>query len=135
MQGTLPLSRYPPHHRAFHCSIHTKHFTFDKGAKEGTDHILSVNLDELKVMVTSIRNIEKALGSGIKKPSQSESKNISICRKSIVASRDIKEGELLSEDNLAIKRPGTGISPMRWDEVIGQKAKVKFMSDDLIKLI
>jgi N,N'-diacetyllegionaminate synthase len=83
-------------------------------------------------MVQAIRNIEKAFGDGIKKPSPSELKNIPIVRKSIVAAREIRKGELLTEDNLAVKRPGTGISPMQWDEIVGQKARKAYKQDDLI---
>lgn len=108
-----------------------KHFTLDKNMK-GPDHKASLEPHELKQMVDAIRNIEKALGSGIKKPSNSEIKNISIVRKSIVAKIPIIKGELLTEENLTVKRPGTGISPMRWDEVIGKVAKKDFEIDDLI---
>jgi N,N'-diacetyllegionaminate synthase len=107
---------------AMGASIIEKHFTIDKNM-EGPDHRASLEPDELKAMVRSIRNIEKALGSGIKKPSPSELKNKPIARKSIVAVRDIKEGEEFTEENLTVKRPGTGISPMRWDEVIWQVAQ------------
>lgn len=108
-----------------------KHFTLDKNM-EGPDHRASLEPDELKAMVHAIRNIEKALGSGLKKPSPSELKNKPIARKSIVAARDIKEGEEFTEENLTVKRPGTGISPMRWDEVIGQKAGKDYNIDELI---
>jgi len=83
-------------------------------------------------MVVSIRNIEKALGDGIKRPSPSELENRSIARKSIVAARDIRKGELFTEENLAVKRPGTGISPMRWNNIVGQSAKKDYKQDDLI---
>lgn len=108
-----------------------KHFTLDR-AMDGPDHQASLEPDELKAMVLAIRNIEMALGDGIKKPSKSESKNISIARKSIVAGRDIKKGEKLSEGNLAIKRPGKGISPMLWDDMLGQIAQKDYKIDDLI---
>ncbi len=108
-----------------------KHFTLDR-TMDGPDHKASLEPDELKSMVLAIRNIEKALGNGIKRPSKSERKNILVARKSIVASRDIKEGEQLSKDNLAIKRPGNGISPMRWDGVLGQIAQKSYKADDLI---
>jgi len=85
-------------------------------------------------MVSAIRNIEKALGDGIKKPSPSELKNKPIARKSIVAARDIIKGEVLSEENIAVKRPGTGISPMEWDNVVGKKAKKNFREDEIIEL-
>ncbi len=108
-----------------------KHFTLDK-TMAGPDHKASLEPDGLRAMVKAVRNIEKALGNGIKIRSKSESKNIDIVRKSIVAGRDIKQGELLSEGNLAIKRPGTGINPMRWDEIIGQLAKKSYKADELI---
>ena len=85
-------------------------------------------------MVKAIRNIEKALGSGIKKPSPSELKNKPVARKSIVAARDIKEGEEFTEENLTAKRPGTGISPMRWDEMMGKKAGRAYKTDEIISL-
>jgi len=108
-----------------------KHFTLDK-TMEGPDHKASLESDELKAMVQAIRNIEKALGSGIKKPSKGECKNIPIVRKSIVAAGDISAGEMLTVDNLAIKRPGNGINPMRWDEVLGQNAQKDYKADELI---
>ncbi len=108
-----------------------KHFTLDR-SMDGPDHKASLEPDELKAMVLAIRNIEMAMGNGIKKPSKSESKNILIVRKSIVASCDIREGEPLSELNLAIKRPGGGVSPMRWDEVVGQLARKNYKVDQLI---
>ena len=92
----------------------------------------SLEPDELKVMVDAIRNIELALGLGIKKPSESEKPNMVVVRKSIVASRPIKKGEILSEENLAAKRPGNGISPMRWDELIGTIAQKEYEADELI---
>ena len=85
-------------------------------------------------MIVLIRNIEKALGDGIKKPSKSESKNISLARRSIVAKKKIRKGELLTEENLTLKRPGNGISPMKWDEIINKRARYNFNMDDLIKL-
>ena len=108
-----------------------KHFTLDC-TMEGPDHKASLEPDELKAMVKAIRNIELALGSVIKKPSNSELKNKSIARKSIVAKCDIKKGEILCENNLAIKRPGDGISPMRWDEIIGTVATKDYKEDELI---
>ena len=108
-----------------------KHFTLDK-TMEGPDHKASLEPDELKAMVQAIRNIEKALGSGIKKPSPSERPNIEVARKSIVAARPIKKGELFTEENLTIKRPGNGISPMRWDEIIGTEAQKDYKVDELI---
>ncbi|AXK49636.1 N-acetylneuraminate synthase [Aliarcobacter trophiarum LMG 25534] len=108
-----------------------KHFTLDK-TMEGPDHKASLEPDELKAMVKAVRNIEKALGNSVKKPSQSESKNKPIARKSIVAKSRIKKGEVLNENNLVIKRPGNGISPMRWDEVIGTIASKDYKEDELI---
>ena len=108
-----------------------KHFTLDK-TMEGPDHKASLEPDELKAMVKAIRNIELALGNGIKKPSKSESKNISIARKSIVAKVDIKKGEIFSTNNLAVKRPANGINPMRWDEIIGTVATKDYKEDELI---
>lgn len=118
---------------AMGAEIIEKHFTLDK-TLPGPDHVASLEPQELKAMVDAIRNIEQALGSGIKKVSSSERKNIVIARKSIIAARDIKEGEMFSEENLTVKRPGNGINPMRWDEVIGQKAKRGFVEDELISL-
>ncbi len=108
-----------------------KHFTLDKNMP-GPDHKASLNPDELATMVKAIRNIEKALGTGIKKISSSELKNKPIARKSIVAARNIQKGALFTKENLTVKRPGTGISPMRWDEVIGQRASKDYKQDDLI---
>lgn len=110
-----------------------KHFTLDRNM-EGPDHKASLEPNELKQMVESIRNIEKALGNGIKKPSSSEKKNINIARKSILAARIIKKGEILNENNLVVKRPGDGISPMHWDEVIGKPATKDFDVDEMIEL-
>lgn len=109
-----------------------KHFTLDK-TMEGPDHKASLEPDELKAMVQAVRNIEKALGTGIKTISESEKKNISIARKSIVASKDIKKGEAFSENNLTVKRPGTGISPMHWHELIGKYAQRDYKADELIQ--
>jgi len=108
-----------------------KHFTLDKNM-DGPDHKASLEPDELISMVKSIRNIELALGSTIKKPSLSETPNINIARKSIVANKNIKIGELFTEDNLAIKRPSNGISPMRWDEIVGTYATKSYVIDELI---
>ncbi len=113
---------------AMGATVVEKHFTFDKNLP-GPDHKASLEPDELKEMVKAIRNIEKALGNGIKKPSKSEKKNIPIARKSIVAKRDIKRGEIFTEENLTTKRPGTGISPMRWKEIIGKKALKDISAD------
>ena len=108
-----------------------KHFTLDN-SMDGPDHKASLNPQELKDMVKSIRNIELALGDGIKKPSLSEQVNIKIVRKSIVASCDIKKGEKFCEDNLAVKRAGNGISPMRWDDIAGALAQKDYEEDELI---
>ena len=111
-----------------------KHFTLDK-TLPGPDHKASLEPDELKAMVSAIRNIEKAIGgSGIKEVSASEAKNKPIARKSIVASKSIKKGDFFTEENITVKRPGIGISPMQWDEVIGKTAKKDFEEDDLIEL-
>jgi len=108
-----------------------KHFTLDK-TMEGPDHKASLEPDELKAMVKAIRNIEVALGSKVKKPSKSETPNIAVARKSIVAKKAIKKGKILSEDDLTIKRPGNGINPMRWDEMIGITALKDYVEDELI---
>jgi len=108
-----------------------KHFTLDK-TMEGPDHKASLEPDELKAMVKAIRNIELALGNGVKKPSKSEIPNIEVARKSIVTQRPIKKGEIFSEENLTIKRPGNGISPMRWDKIVGTVATRDYEEDELI---
>jgi len=119
---------------ALGASVIEKHFTLDK-TMPGPDHAASLEPVELVNMVAAIRNIELAMkGDGLKTPSQSELKNIAVARKSIVAARSIKRGELLSEDNLTVKRPGTGISPMHWDEIIGKIANRNFDEDDLIEV-
>ena len=110
-----------------------KHFTLDR-TMDGPDHKASLEPSELKAMVIAIRNIEQALGDGIKQPSPSELKNIPIARKSLVALRDIKKGELFCNENLGVKRPGHGISPMRWDELIGEPARRDFAVDEQIDL-
>lgn len=110
-----------------------KHFTLDKNL-EGPDHKASLEPQELKEMITSIRNIEKALGSVDKKITTSEEPNKSVARKSIVAKCDIAVGEILTEENITTKRPGNGISPMRWNEVLGTKAIRDFKEDELIEL-
>ncbi|MHB1688179.1 MAG: N-acetylneuraminate synthase [Ignavibacteriaceae bacterium] len=110
-----------------------KHFTLDKNMA-GPDHKASLEPQELKQMIISIRNIEEAMGNGIKKPSKSEIKNKDVVRKSIVASVDIAKGEIFSENNLTTKRPGSGISAMQWNFVIGKIAKKNFSKDDLIEL-
>lgn len=118
---------------ALGATVIEKHFTLDR-TLPGPDHIASLEPDELKAMVSSIRNIEKALGSAEKKVSDSERKNIAIARKSIVAARNINKGETLTEENITVKRPGTGISPMKWNEVIGTKAIRDFSEDELIEI-
>lgn len=110
-----------------------KHFTLDR-TMEGPDHRASLEPSELKEMVESIRNVETALGSGIKKPSASEQKNISVARRSIVAASRIKKDEVFSNENLTAKRPGGGLSPMLWYEVVGQKAPKDFEIDEAIIL-
>ena len=108
-----------------------KHFTLDK-TMDGPDHKSSISPEELKTMVSSIRNIEKALGSSIKKPSKSEKPNITMARKSIVVSKSIKKGELFTEKNITTKRPGTGISPMKWDSILGKVAERDYKIDDFL---
>lgn len=110
-----------------------KHFTLDR-TLPGPDHQASLEPHELKAMVDAIRNVEVALGDGVKRPSTSELKNKSIVRKSLVAIREIRAGELFSCDNVGTKRPGHGISPMRWDEVMGRPATRDFSVDELIEL-
>ena len=105
-----------------------KEFTLHK-TMEGPDHKASLEPDELKVMVKAIRNIELALGNSVKKPSKSEIPNKQIARKSIVAKMDIKKDEILSEENITIKRPGNGINPMRWDEIVGTIATKDYKED------
>jgi len=118
---------------AMGATVIEKHFTLDQ-SMEGPDHLASLNPDELKAMVQGIRDIEIALGSAIKRPSQSELKNKPIARKSIVAMKKINQGEILTVFNLGVKRPGTGISPMQWNIVIGQKAIRDFQEDEMIEL-
>lgn len=110
-----------------------KHFTLDRNMP-GPDHRASLEPDELKLMVSQIRNIEQALGSGHKHVTESERKNMVVARKSIVAARAIRAGELLTEENITVKRPGGGVSPMRWDEVLGTHASRDFEYDELIEL-
>lgn len=118
---------------AMGAQIIEKHFTLDHNM-EGPDHKASLEPDELKAMVDAIRNIEMAIGDGVKHVSESERKNIAIARKSIIAARAIKKGETLSEENLTVKRPGNGISPMKWKEVIGTVAVRDFKEDEVIEL-
>lgn len=110
-----------------------KHLTLDCNLP-GPDHKSSLEPDEFALMVRAIRNIEQAMGDGIKRPSPSEAKNISIARKSLVAAKPIRAGEQFTADNLSIKRPGDGISPMHWDEVVGRVASKDFSVDELICL-
>ena len=118
---------------ALGASVIEKHFTLDKNM-EGPDHKASLEPDELRAMVCAIRNVEQTLGSGHKTISASERKNIDIARKSIVAACPIKKGELFTEENLTVKRPGNGISPMRWSEVIGKTAAKDFEEEEMIVL-
>ena len=110
-----------------------KHFTLDR-TMDGPDHKASLEPSELKTMVDAIRNIELSMGTGIKEPADSEKKNIAIARKSIVANQSIKKGDILTETNLTVKRPGDGISPMKWFEIIGTKAIRDFEEDELIEI-
>lgn len=110
-----------------------KHFTLDS-TLPGPDHAASLEPDEFAKMVTAIRSIESAIGDGYKRPSLSEKKNRLIARKSIVAAKPISKGEIFSADNLAVKRPGSGLSPMEWDTVIGKVAKREYTTDDMIEL-
>jgi len=116
---------------AMGATVIEKHFTLDK-TMEGPDHRASLEPEELGVMIRSIRNIEKALGVKVKKPTQSETPNIKIVRKSIVAKRSIKKGEILSSENMAIKRPGNGKSPMLWNDIVGSLAAKEYEADEPI---
>jgi N,N'-diacetyllegionaminate synthase len=118
---------------ALGAKIIEKHFTLDK-AMEGPDHQASLNPDELKEFVQSIRKVSISLGRYDKRPTNSEMRNIPIARKSIVAARAIQKGEQLDETNLEVKRPGTGISPMRWDDIVGKRATRAFAQDELIEI-
>ena len=118
---------------ALGATVIEKHITLDKELP-GPDHRASLEPHELKGMVKSIRTIEKALGDGIKKPSPSEVKTRFFARKSIVTATKIKKGQLLSETNLTVKRPGDGISPMEWNKVLGRKALRNFDKDELIDM-
>jgi N,N'-diacetyllegionaminate synthase len=117
---------------AMGATVIEKHFTLDR-TLPGPDHAASLEPDELISMVNAIRNIEKAMGNGIKKPSPSEIKNMSIARKSIVAKKMITKGENFTEENLTVKRPGIGISPMDWEDVVGSVANRNYEMDDLIR--
>lgn len=118
---------------ALGATVIEKHFTLDK-TMSGPDHKASLEPDALIAMVRAIRNIEKALGDGVKKPSASEIKNKPIARKSIVAAKAIKCGETFNKENITAKRPGIGISPMNWDRVVGKKAIRNFKEDELIEI-
>jgi N,N'-diacetyllegionaminate synthase len=116
---------------ALGATVIEKHFTLDR-SMEGPDHQASLEPDELKAMVAAIRNIETATGSGIKAPSPSEMPNRTVARKSIVAGRAIKKGERIGEEDLDVKRPGGGISPMRWDEVVGRIAVRDYEAGEML---
>ena len=116
---------------AMGATVIEKHFTLDRNM-EGPDHKASLEPGELIAMVTAIRNIELALGDGIKKPSKSEQKNILIARKSIVAIDDIKKGDIFTEENISVKRPGNGISAMKWHDVLGAISDKNYIEDELI---
>ena len=118
---------------ALGATVIEKHFTLDRNMK-GPDHKASLEPNELKSMVDSIRHIELALGNGRKQPAESEKKNMAVARKSIIASKDIKAEEIFTDNNLTVKRPGDGISPMRWFDVIGKPAPRDFEEDELIEL-
>ncbi len=118
---------------ALGATVVEKHFTLDKNM-EGPDHAASMSPEELTALVKAIRNTELALGDGVKKVTESEAKNKDVARKSIVAKVPIKAGEVFTTDNITVKRPGNGISPMRWYEVLGQSAKRDFSLDELIEL-
>ena len=116
---------------ALGATVIEKHFTLDRKLP-GPDHSSSLEPVEMSKMVTAIRNIELAMGTGIKKPSSSEIKNLNIARKSIVANTDIKKGEIFTETNIAVKRPGYGLSPMHWERILGKKATKDYNKDELI---
>lgn len=118
---------------ALGATIIEKHFTLDRNM-EGPDHKASLEPDELVAMVSGIRNIEKAIGSGEKTASPSEKKNKAVARKSIVAKTNIKKGDPFTEENITVKRPGSGINPMRWFEILGKEAVRDFKEDELIEL-
>jgi N,N'-diacetyllegionaminate synthase len=118
---------------ALGATVIEKHFTLDRGLP-GPDHRASLEPGELRAMVVAIRNIETALGDGVKRPSLSEAKNLVVARKSLVAARSIRAGERFSDANLTTKRPGSGLSPMLWDEVVGKVAPRDFAPDELISL-
>lgn len=116
---------------ALGATVIEKHFTLDK-SMEGPDHRASLNPVELQQMVSSIRNVEIGLGDGIKRRTMSEEKNCAVVRKSIVAKTDIAKGDIFTENNVTVKRPGNGISAMKWSELLGQTASHNYHEDDLI---
>jgi N,N'-diacetyllegionaminate synthase len=116
---------------ALGATVIEKHFTLDRNLP-GPDHKASLEPQELDLLVKGIRNIEVAMGDGVKRPTESEMANGIVARKSLVANRDIQKGELFSAENLVAKRPGSGLSPMEWDSLIGTKAAKDFFEDDLI---
>ena len=118
---------------AMGATIIEKHFTLDRNLA-GPDHKASLEPDELKAMISGIRKVELARGTGVKRPTASEQTNRDIARKSIVAAKTIKQGEIFTTDNLTTKRPGSGVSPMRWNEVLGGRAVRRFEEDELIEL-
>ena len=118
---------------ALGAKIIEKHFTLDNNM-EGPDHVASLEPGQLKAMVDAIRNIEKAMGGGIKKRTPSEEKNMPVVRKSLVASKFIKKGDLFTEENITVKRPATGIDPMKWDNVMNSPAKRDFKQDEVIEI-
>lgn len=118
---------------ALGATIIEKHFTLDKNM-DGPDHRASLDPLELKAMVTAIRNVESGLGDGIKRRTVSEEKNVNLARKSIVASKSIKKGEIFTIENITTKRPGTGLSPMKWYDVIGTEANMDYSEDDFITM-
>lgn len=118
---------------AMGATVIEKHFTLDRNLP-GPDHKASLEPEELKAMVVAIRNIEIALGDGIKRLTPSEARNKPIARKSLVAAQPIQAGDVFSPENITTKRPGTGISPMQWDEIMGRTAPRDFVADELIEL-
>ena len=116
---------------ALGATIIEKHFTLDKNLP-GPDHKASLEPYELAAMIKAVRNIENALGKGIKKPTQSEKENLLVIRKSIVAAKDIAVGEKFTKSNLTVKRPGKGVSPMEWDNIVGKTAEKAYTEDELI---
>lgn len=118
---------------ALGATVIEKHFTLDK-SMEGPDHIASLDPEELSEMVRGVRHVSMALGSPLKRVSPSEKRNMTAARKSIVAAVDIKKGDVFSEENLTVKRPGNGISPMQWDSIIGRTALRNYHADELIEI-